>query len=47
MFTQILPDVDFFIFMYLRKDAASSSQLKEKGNLVMLLKEVETSSSNR
>ncbi|MGH7900807.1 MAG: Fic family protein, partial [Thermodesulfobacteriota bacterium] len=26
--TQLLPDVDFFIFMYLRKDAASSTQIE-------------------
>ncbi len=26
--TQLLPDVDFFLFMYIRKDAASSSQIE-------------------
>jgi Fic family protein len=26
--TQLLPDLDFFIFMYIRKDAASSSQIE-------------------
>ncbi len=26
--TQILPDIDFFLFMYIRKDAASSSQIE-------------------
>lgn len=26
--TQLLPDMDFFIFMYIRKDAASSSQIE-------------------
>src|SRR5574337_353482 len=26
--TQLLPDVDFFIFMYILKDAASSSQIE-------------------
>jgi Fic family protein len=26
--TQLLPDIDFFIFMYIRKDAASSSQIE-------------------
>lgn len=26
--TQLLPDLDFFLFMYLRKDAASSSQIE-------------------
>ena len=25
--TQLLPDMDFFLFMYIRKDAASSSQI--------------------
>ncbi len=26
--TQLLPDIDFFLFMYIRKDAASSSQIE-------------------
>lgn len=26
--TQLLPDVDFFLFMYIRKDAASSSEIE-------------------
>ena len=26
--TELLPDIDFFIFMYIRKDAASSSQIE-------------------
>jgi len=26
--TQLLPDIDFFLFMYVRKDAASSSQIE-------------------
>lgn len=27
-FTQLLPDLDFFLFMYIRKDATSSSQIE-------------------
>lgn len=29
--TQLLPDMDFFLFMYIRKDAASSSQIEGTG----------------
>ncbi|MBD3233363.1 MAG: Fic family protein, partial [candidate division Zixibacteria bacterium] len=37
--TQLLPDVDFFIFMYIRKDAASSSQIE--GTLATMIDAIE------
>jgi Fic family protein len=37
--TQLLPDIDFFILMYLRKDAASSSQIE--GTLATMVDAIE------
>jgi len=45
--TQLLPDVDFFIYMYVRKDAAASSQIEgTKASMVDSLEaEIKTESS--
>ncbi len=40
--TQLLPDVDFFIYMYIRKDAASSSQIE--GTMATMIDAIEAES---
>lgn len=37
--TQLLPDVDFFLFMYIRKDASSSSQIE--GTMATMIDAIE------
>lgn len=41
--TQLLPDVDFFLFMYIRKDAASSSQIE--GTQATIINAIEAESA--
>ena len=45
--TQLLPDLDFFLFMYIRKDAASSSQIEGTGATMMDAIEAESSTSDK
>ncbi len=40
--TQLLPDLDFFLFMYVRKDAASSSQIE--GTMATMIDAIEAES---
>lgn len=40
--TQLLPDVDFFLFMYIRKDASSSSQIE--GTQATMINAIESES---
>jgi len=44
--TQILPDVDFFLFMYILKDAASSSQIEGTGATLIDALEAEANIDN-
>ncbi|MFA5352209.1 MAG: Fic family protein [Candidatus Gracilibacteria bacterium] len=44
--TQLLPDVDFFLFMYIRKDATSSSQIEGTKATMLEAIEAEAKSSD-
>ncbi len=44
--TQLLPDVDFFLFMYIRKDASSSSQIEGTQATMINAIEAESDTSN-
>ena len=44
--TQLLPDVDFFLFMYIRKDASSSSQIEWTMATMIDVIEAEAKTSN-
>ena len=45
--TQLLPDVDFFLFMYIRKDATSSSQIEGTKATMIEAIEAEAQSSDK
>ncbi|MBT3581643.1 Fic family protein, partial [bacterium] len=45
--TQILPNIDFFLFMYIRKDAAASSQIEGTKATMLDAIEAEAHTSNR
>ncbi len=45
--TQLLPDLDFFLFMYIRKDAASSSQIEGTKATMIDAIEAEASTSEK
>jgi len=45
--TQLLPDIDFFLLMYLRKDAAASSQIEGTKATLMNAIEAEVSSGEK
>jgi len=44
--TQLLPDVDFFLFMYIRKDASSSSQIEGTKATIINAIEAESDTSD-
>ena len=45
--THLLPDADFFLFMYVRKDASSSSQIEGTQATMIQALEAESKTSNR
>lgn len=45
--TQLLPDLDFFLFMYIRKDATSSSQIEGTRATMMDVIEAESTTSDK
>jgi Fic family protein len=45
--TQLLPDLDFFLFMYIRKDATSSSQIEGTRATMMDVIEAESATSDK